>query len=86
MDGAWTPVFHAIPDEQTSTIYLIGDFGEAGVADFERAIERLDDVGGPEVTIDMSDVTSLHLAGVACLLRAQLGALPVHLEHVPRPV
>jgi hypothetical protein len=85
MDSGWTPVFHAITDVRSSTIFLIGDFDADGVADFERAMGEMADLDLPRVVIDLSDVASIGVAGVSALLRAQRWPMEVDLRHVPLP-
>ena len=77
VERGWTPVFHAIAEEQTSTIYLIGDFDDGGVEDFERAVSTLADLDLPWITVDLSDLTSMTEAGQACLHRAEQGGVPL---------
>jgi anti-anti-sigma factor len=63
-------------------MYLIGDFGEDGVVDFERAWDDLMDAQVLRVTIDMSDTTFLDSAGIGCLVRARASGVEVALRGV----
>ena len=62
--------FAARPDRATGTLYLVGELDVDDVESFNLALRHMSRLGGPTLTIDLSQLTYIGSAGLGCLIRA----------------